>query len=196
MYGKPDIGDARFEQACNGMNPGLDLGVRVGERPNGYGRGGGVNRKPDNMIGTQLPPETRRSLPIALLRAREAVMAGFRPILARHNVTEQQWRVLRILSEVDQAIDASNLASRAYILPPSLTRIVKVLDERGLIECKRDRIDGRRILIGITQAGRELIRTVAPESREIFAELESRYGADRVAALLDMLDDLTSKLSR
>ena len=123
-------------------------------------------------------------------------MAGFRPILARHGVTEQQWRVLRILSEMERAIDASNLASRAFILPPSLTRILRLLDERGLIELTRDRVDGRRILIAIRPAGLKLIVQVSPESREIYAELEKRYGADRVATLLDMLNDLTTKLTR
>ena len=45
-------------------------------------------------------PETRsirRSVPIALIRAREAVMAHFRPLLAQRGYTEQQWRVLRVL---------------------------------------------------------------------------------------------------
>lgn len=123
-------------------------------------------------------------------------MAGFRPILARHGVTEQQWRVLRVLSEVGESIDASNLASRAFILPPSLTRIIRVLDDRGLVKASRDRIDGRRTLIGITEAGTDLIREVAPESREIYSELEKRYGGDKIDVLLDMLDDLTLKLSR
>src|SRR5690606_9244668 len=100
-----------------------------------------------------MPPDTRRSLPIALLRAREAVIARFRPILARHGLTEQQWRVLRVLSEMSDAIDASNLASRAFILPPSLTRILKMLDERGFISSARDKIDGRRTLIAIRPAG-------------------------------------------
>lgn len=104
--------------------------------------------------------------------------------------------MLRVLSEMEGAIDASNLAARAFILPPSLTRIVKILGERGLIACERDSFDGRRTLIGITSAGRKLIRTVAPESREIFDLLERRYGADQIAALLDMLEDLTAKMTR
>ncbi|MGH7006661.1 MAG: hypothetical protein ACREIP_22160, partial [Alphaproteobacteria bacterium] len=33
-----------------------------------------------------------RSLPMQLLRAREAVMQRFRPMLHQHGVTEQQWR--------------------------------------------------------------------------------------------------------
>jgi hypothetical protein len=36
---------------------------------------------------------------MALLKAREAVMAGFRPDLEAHDLTEQQWRALRILTE-------------------------------------------------------------------------------------------------
>ena len=43
--------------------------------------------------------ETSRSLPIALLRARDAVMSRFRPMLQERGFTEQQWRVLRVLDE-------------------------------------------------------------------------------------------------
>ena len=35
------------------------------------------------------------SLTIALLQAREAAMSYFRPIVKRHNLTEQQWRMER-----------------------------------------------------------------------------------------------------
>lgn len=61
--------------------------------------------------------ETRRTLPIALLRAREAVMERFRPVLNSHDITEQQWRVIRVLQE-HGATDASKLAELACILPP------------------------------------------------------------------------------
>ena len=40
-------------------------------------------------------PSTSRSLPIALIRAREGVMAPIREMLAETGITEQQWRVLR-----------------------------------------------------------------------------------------------------
>ncbi len=143
-----------------------------------------------------IPQETKRSLPIALLRAREAVMAGFRPVLARHGITEQQWRVLRVLSEIGGPLDASNLASRASILPPSLTRILKVLAEREMVSILRDSGDGRRISVKISEAGEALISEVAPESREIYAELERRYGVEKVSLLLEMLDDLTTKLAK
>ncbi len=62
--------------------------------------------------------ERRRSLAIGLLRAREAVMSHFRPILAAHDVTEQQWRVIRVLAEAGM-LDASEVAEKAFILAPS-----------------------------------------------------------------------------
>ncbi|WP_421904785.1 MarR family transcriptional regulator [Mameliella sp.] len=70
--------------------------------------------------------ETQRTLPIALLRAREAVMERFRPMLRDIDVTEQQWRVLTVVREAGE-IDATQLARAACVLAPSLTRTLKSL---------------------------------------------------------------------
>ena len=75
------------------------------------------------------PRDTRHSLPMALLRAREAVMSRFRPLLAEHDINEQQWRVIRVLGEAG-TLDASEVAERTFILAPSLTRMIKTLEER------------------------------------------------------------------
>ena len=57
--------------------------------------------------------EFDRSLPMALLRAREAVMARFRPLFRLHGVTEQQWRVLRALRDyLEQSRRAAYHASQ------------------------------------------------------------------------------------
>ena len=136
-----------------------------------------------------LPPNTRRSLPIALLRAREAVMENFRPMLAAHDLTEQQWRVIRILAE-QGVIDASEMADKACILPPSLTRIIRTLEERGLISKLRDENDGRRVLLEITSSGLSIIEQVAPESKAIYERLQSRFGREKIDILLDLLDEL------
>ena len=40
-----------------------------------------------------------RSLPMALLRAREAVMKKFIPSLRENGLSSQQWRVIRALNE-------------------------------------------------------------------------------------------------
>lgn len=146
---------------------------------------------PDDLL---LSRDTSRSLPMALLRAREAVMAGFRPLLARHNVTEQQWRVIRVLGEAGR-IDAGDLADRACILAPSLTRILRALEDRGIVARSKDGTDARRTLVEITPVGAELIRTVSPESRKVYAALERELGRDRIESLLDLLSEINATLT-
>jgi len=137
---------------------------------------------------------TRRTLPIALLRARETVMDRFRPMLHRHDITEQQWRVLRVLDEAE-TMDASELAQGAAILAPSLSRILKTLEARGLIEVRKHHADGRRTIINLSESGSAFLAEAAPESAKIYEEIEALVGRDRIEALLDEIDTLIIRLS-
>ncbi len=137
---------------------------------------------------------TERSLPIALLRARERVMEHFRPVLQRHGVTEQQWRVIRVLDEAP-GIDMGALAEAANILPPSLSRMTKTLQDRGLIEVRRTTDDARRASLRLTDEGVALLQRIAPESAAVRAKLEAKLGAARIAALLDQLNALLDDLN-
>lgn len=139
----------------------------------------------------QTSPDRRRSLAIGLLRAREAVMSHFRPILAAHDVTEQQWRVIRVLADAGM-LDASEVADKASILAPSLTRMIRSLEERGFITKHKDKADGRRVLLRITPAGQAMVDKVMPESLNVYADIGARFGPERVEELLDMLDELAA----
>ncbi|QDC11630.1 homoprotocatechuate degradation operon regulator HpaR [Oceanicola sp. D3] len=135
---------------------------------------------------------TSRSLPIALLRAREAVMAPLRGMLASTGVTEQQWRVLRVLDE-NRRMEPKELAHQACLLLPSLTRIMQSLEERGYITREKDPHDGRKLRLAITEEGRALIARHMGESNRIFSELEQAFGQEKVDALLDLLNDLAEQ---
>ncbi|PYD62007.1 homoprotocatechuate degradation operon regulator HpaR [Gluconacetobacter entanii] len=139
-----------------------------------------------------LPGSTLRSLPIALLRARESIMSRFRPMLAAHGLTEQQWRVIRILDE-HGSLDASHLARLAFILSPSLTRILAFLEREGMIHSTTDPHDRRRTLLGLTPQGVAKIGAVAPDSARIYRLIEERFGHDRTEALLDLLNELAEQ---
>lgn len=119
-------------------------------------------------------------------------MGHFRPMLAQHNVTEQQWRVLRLLRERGQ-IDATELAQGAALLAPSLTRMIKTLEDRKLIRTTKDTADGRRLLVRIDDAGAKLLEEVRPESLKIYEELELRIGHDKIEALIALLNEVTDK---
>src|SRR5882757_8223058 len=137
--------------------------------------------------------EFSRSLPMSLLRAREAVMRQFRPSLRNHGLTEQQWRILRALAAID-AIEVTELARVAFLLGPSLSRILRDLEARQLIERKAAKSDLRRAVVSITAKGLKLIEAVAPTSEAIYAEITSRFGARKLAELQDMLGVLERSL--
>lgn len=134
-----------------------------------------------------------RSLPMALLRAREAVMRQFRPILRAHDLTEQQWRILRALSAVEQ-IEASELARATYLLGPSLSRILRDLEARDLIRRRSPESDLRRALVSIAPAGLAVIAAVAPRSEAIYAEITDRYGPGKLETLQGLLGELEAVL--
>ncbi len=133
--------------------------------------------------------EFSRSLPMALLRARETVMREFRPSLRDHDMTEQQWRVLRALS-AGKEMEVAELASATCLLGPSLSRILRDLDERRLVIRRASKADLRRSFVSISPDGTALIARVAPISEEIYAALTRRYGAARLKLLYEMLEQL------
>lgn len=138
--------------------------------------------------------EFSRSLPMSLLRAREAVMRQFRPSLRNHGLTEQQWRILRALTAVD-AIEVTELARTAFLLGPSLSRILRDLEARHLIERRAAKADLRRGMVSISAKGLKLIEAVAPTSESIYAAITKLYGARKLAELQDMLSALEDSLS-
>jgi homoprotocatechuate degradation regulator HpaR len=129
-----------------------------------------------------------KSLPISLLRAREATTRYFKPYIDCHDLTMPQWRVLRALAE-EEGLDARTLSERCVILPPSLTRIFRSLTQRGLIsqvECT----DARRHRVMLTEAGRALFEEVVEESEPDYQRLAKAFGAERLDSLLNLLSEL------
>lgn len=145
-------------------------------------------RQSGGMTKTTLR-RTARSLPIALLRARETVMGPVREMLAATGINEQKWRVLRVLDE-SGPLDQSLLAERACLQLPSLTRILRAMEDQGLVTRATDPGDRRRSIVTISDSGRQVIEDHAQESLAIFARLEASYGRERMETLLDLLQEL------
>jgi homoprotocatechuate degradation regulator HpaR len=137
----------------------------------------------------------RRNLPLLLLHAREAAMAHFRPILRRFGLTDQQWRVVRALGEV-QALEPGQIADACRILGPSLTGILARLEQTGLVRRQWSPLDQRRQLVSLTAKGRALVDRMTPLIDRQYALIEGELGADRLKALYDMLDDAVMRLRR
>src|SRR5690606_9494716 len=51
----------------------------------------------------------------------------------------------------------STLAARERVSPPSMTRVVNCLEERGLVERVADPADGRQVVVSISQLGEQVL---------------------------------------
>lgn len=134
-----------------------------------------------------------RNLPHLFLSARETLMQRFRPILNDAGLTEQQWRVLRTLHE-EKNLDAATLAQRAQVLAPSLTRMLRVLDEATLIERHPDPEDLRRQVIRLSAKGRKTVTRLSPKIEAVYRELETTIGPKLLTSLYSNVDNMMNKI--
>ena len=135
-------------------------------------------------------PDYSASLPLALMRARESVMRHFRPVLADHELTEQQWRVLRALDASDDGLEVGDLADRTFLLGPSLSRMLTALEGRELVGRHRVPGDQRRSRMVITSAGRDVVGSVGARTSVGYKRIEERFGTERLALLHQLLAEL------
>jgi homoprotocatechuate degradation regulator HpaR len=134
-----------------------------------------------------------KSLPMELLRAREAVMRRFRPGLRDHGVTEQQWRILRALAH-SGPMEVSQLAEATCLLAPSLSRILPDLETRQLISRRQADSDLRRSVISLERKGLRLIATHAPYSEGVYEQIAEAFGTERLEQLFTLLRELEEAL--
>jgi homoprotocatechuate degradation regulator HpaR len=137
----------------------------------------------------KLPPY-RQSLAGSLLAAREAVMSPIRPMLRTAEVTEQQWRVLRVLGD-SGPMEPTALAAEALLYAPSVARILKELVERKLVVREPHPADRRRAILSLSADGRRLVRRTSDQTAEKLNEYMDLFGRERMAALLDELQAFT-----
>lgn len=140
------------------------------------------------------PAFSHRNLPRLLLQAREAVMAHTRPSLRQQALSDQQWRVLRVLgedhSQGGQGVETGRIAREAYLLGPSLTGVLSRMERDGLLTRERDPQDQRRSVVRPTEQGLRLVDTLSRTIEAHYAWLEQSLGKDKLAQLYGLLDEL------
>jgi homoprotocatechuate degradation regulator HpaR len=134
-------------------------------------------------------PFTHRNLPSLLLQAREAVMAHYRPGLRVHGLSDPQWRVLRVLGE-HGSVETGRIAREACVLGPSLTGVLTRMERDGLIARQRDPQDQRSTVVEATAKGLKLVQRLSHTIEAHYDWLEKSIGAEKLAQLYALLDDL------
>jgi homoprotocatechuate degradation regulator HpaR len=135
--------------------------------------------------------EFSRSLPMMLYRALDVVMPQFREIFKAYGLTEQQWRVLRVLWQCEQ-IPFRELADLTLIPAPSLVGVVDRLSRSGLAGRNRSDTDRRNVFVYATQKGRALEAKVMPRVNKAYAELQRSVDAKTWDSLIAGLEQISS----
>ena len=130
-----------------------------------------------------------QSLPMNLLRAREAVMKQFIPTLQEHGLSPQQWRTIRVLQQ-ENGLEISEVAKRTHLLLPSLSRIIQNLESRQLIERRSVENDQRRKALFLTKTGKNVFKQITPKSAQRYERIAELFGQEK----LDQLDELLHEL--
>jgi homoprotocatechuate degradation regulator HpaR len=139
---------------------------------------------------------SRRNLPLVLLHAREAAMGHFRPILKHHGLTDQQWRVIRVLSETAEPLEPGQIADSCKILGPSLTGILSRLAEVQLVRREWSPVDQRRQLVSLTAKGRALVDRMTPLIDRQYEIIEAAFGKAKLDSIYETLDRMTALLKQ
>lgn len=85
------------------------------------------------------------------------------------------------------------LAIRERVRPPSMTRVIASLADEGLVDRAPHPVDGRQVLVSVSEAGAELVRAARRARQEWLAE---RLGTldDEQRDILRSASDLISAL--
>ena len=129
------------------------------------------------------------SLNITLIQAREALMTHFRPLLNDAGITDQQWRIIRLLAE-NGTLDFQDLANQACILRPSLTGILTRLEKANLLVRLKPSNDQRRVFLKLTDGGQQLYTDICSQVDQRYDQIETLLSPEKLAQLTALLGDL------
>lgn len=138
---------------------------------------------------------SRRNLPLLMLVARESVTSFFRPIFNEFGVTEQQWRIIRLLYEAGE-LTLTQVADRTFIVGPSLSGIVRRMIQAKLLVKRADPEDSRSSYVSLTRQARAKFEAMVPHVEEAYRDLESRAGKADINAIYVLLDRVLGNIGR
>lgn len=138
-------------------------------------------------------PLKRRNLPLLMLQARERVIAHFRPILNANGITEQQWRIVRLLLELGP-LEPHQIGDACRLSSPSLAGVLSRMEQIGFVKRKRLPKDQRRVEVSLTPRSRTLASHIAPRIEAVYDEIELSLGRELSDTFYRVLDELIVKL--
>jgi DNA-binding MarR family transcriptional regulator len=80
------------------------------------------------------------------------------------------------------------LAIRERVRPPSMTRVIASLADEGFVDRAPHPVDGRQVLVSVSESGAELVKAARRARQEWLAEQLVKLDGDKRAVLREAAD--------
>ena len=99
--------------------------------------------------------------------------------------------LLHLRTNAGAVIRITDLRAAVPLSQPALSRLVSRLEERGIVVRSESADDGRAAVVGLTEAGCDLLaRAAEVHARVVHEELTSRFSEEEHAVLLRTLGEI------
>lgn len=107
--------------------------------------------------------ESANACAIALVQTAEAWIALANKALAQHRLSPAGRQALAVLEGADRPLSPTTLAERLLVTTASTTSLLDTLERRGLVARSPDPDDRRKILVTLTENGRQVVDQFLPQ---------------------------------
>lgn len=128
---------------------------------------------------------------VGLLLAAEHFQQALGTICERHEITADQYRVLRILRGAPTGQARGEVAKGCFHRAPDITRMLDRMARQGLVRRARAADDRRCSVATLTKAGRALLARIDPEISTEMRRLTKSLSTPELQQLIRLVKHLT-----
>ena len=121
-----------------------------------------------------------------LASANRRMHIGLAQSIAAEEVTEEQWRILQLLSD-ERGRSMGDLAELVLMNHPALTKNIDRLVSRNLVQRAADAHDNRKVLVYVSDLGLEVVLRLKKSVDAHHGALEVAMGPRKVEQLKKLL---------
>lgn len=128
---------------------------------------------------------------LSVMKTADLLRRAFARRLEPHDVTPQQYNVLRILRGAGPSgLPTLAIGERLVEEAPGMTRLLDRLDGKSLVRRVRCEHDRRQVLCYLTPAGERLLAAIDPDIGGTDAELAAALSPAEAELLVELLEKL------
>lgn len=128
----------------------------------------------------------------AIMRMRGSI---FRKAMGEHGVTGPQFFLMKLVGTHGE-LSVTQVSEMMMVAAPTASRMIDGLCEKGLLSRRKDPENRRVTLVGLTREGERIMRRLWDQQRDEFMRLTSDEDTEKLAGLVDFLEELAGRLSR